>query len=268
MTGILETPQVYLVGAGPGDPDLLTVKAHRIIASADIVVYDRLVGDEILEIAPREAQRIFVGKETGRHPVPQNRINALLVGLAHPGQVLVRLKGGDPFIFGRGSEEAEALRENGIPCQVIPGITAASGCLSEIGVPLTHRGLASSVRLVTGHRGGDKPLDLDWAGMADPDTTLVFYMALANLHEISSRLIEAGLPADTPAAAVSGGTMEEQKMCKGTLQVIPRIVKAAGLKPPALVVIGRVAALAEQRAGLKADITERFARIVREAGHA
>ena len=268
MSEASERVQVYLVGAGPGDPELLTVKALRAIQAADVLVYDRLVGDDILALAPDGAQRIFVGKESGRHPVPQERINALLVGLAVPGRTVVRLKGGDPFVFGRGSEEAEELRAHGIPYEVIPGITAASGCLAEFGVPLTHRGMATSVRLVTGHRRADGPLDLNWKSLADPDTTLVFYMALANLPEISERLIEAGLSPDTPAAAVRGGTMPGQQICAGRLADISRIVEQAGIAPPALIVIGRVAAFAQDRAGRPADITANFAAFVREAGHA
>jgi uroporphyrin-III C-methyltransferase len=263
-----ETAQVYLVGAGPGDPELLTVKALCAIQQADIIVYDRLVGDEILDLAPAGAQRIFVGKESGRHPVPQHRINALLIGLASPGRTVVRLKGGDPFVFGRGSEEAEELRNHGIPYEVIPGITAASGCLAEVGVPLTHRGMASSVRLVTGHRRADEPLDLNWKSLADPDTTLVLYMALANLPEISDRLIEAGLPPETPAAVICGGTMPGQLLCTGTLADLPQRVLQAGMIPPALIVIGRVAAFARDRGNRPTDITADFAAFVREAGHA
>ena len=268
MTEFKETPQVYLVGAGPGDPELLTVKALRIIKSAEILIYDRLVSEEIVELASPRAQRIFVGKADGFHPVPQGRINALLVGLARSGGTVVRLKGGDPFVFGRGSEEAEELRRYGIPFEVIPGITAASGCLAEIGIPLTHRDLATGVRLVTGHRCGDGPLDLNWKSLADPDTTLVLYMALANLPEISARLIAAGLPANTPAAAVCGGTTPKRRMCTCTLADLPAKVEEAGIVAPALVVIGRVAALAEPNADRSAEAAEDSVWFVREAGHA
>ena len=268
MSEKFETVQVYLVGAGPGDPELLTVKALNVIQQADILVYDRLVGDEILDLAPTDAQRIFVGKESGCHAVPQHRINALLVGLASPGRTVVRLKGGDPFIFGRGSEEAEELRCHGIPYDVIPGITAASGCLAEIGVPLTHRGMATSVRLVTGHPRAGEALNLNWKSLADPDTTLVLYMALANLAEICSRLIEAGLPSETPAAAIQGGTMTGQRLCTGTLSDLPQRVLEMEIASPALVVIGRVAAFARDRGDRPVDITADFAAFVREAGHA
>ncbi|MDH5557150.1 MAG: uroporphyrinogen-III C-methyltransferase [Alphaproteobacteria bacterium] len=268
MSKTIETTQVYLVGAGPGDPELLTVKAWQAIQKADILVYDRLVGEEILDLAPAAAQRFFVGKESGRHPVPQHKINSLLVGLASPGRTVVRLKGGDPFIFGRGSEEAEELRNHDIPYEVIPGITSASGCLAEVGVPLTHRGMATSVRLVTGHRKADESLDLNWKSLADPDTTLVFYMALANLPEISERLIEAGLAPDTPAAAIRGGTLPGQQLCTGTLADISQRVAEAGLVPPALIVIGQVASFARDRGNRPVDITAEFAAFVREAGHA
>ena len=268
MTEFKEVPQVYLVGAGPGDPELLTVKALRVIKSAEILIYDRLVSEEIVELASPRAQRIFVGKEDGFHPVPQDGINTLLVGLARLGGTVVRLKGGDPFVFGRGSEEAEALRRYGIPFEVIPGITAASGCLAGIGVPLTHRDLATGVRLVTGHRSGDGPLELNWKSLADPDTTLVFYMALANLPEIRTRLIEAGLPADTPAVAICGGTTPKQRMCTCVLADLPSRVKEAGIVAPALVVIGRVAALARPNDRLSAEVAGESALFVGEAGHA
>lgn len=268
MSDKFKPVQVYLVGAGPGDPELLTVKALRTIQNADVIVYDRLVGSEILALIRPAARQIFVGKESGRHQVPQPRINSLLVALATPGRSVVRLKGGDPFIFGRGSEEADELRRHGIPYEVIPGITAASGCMAEVGVPLTHRGMASSVRLVTGHSRNDLPLDLNWKSLADPDTTLVFYMALANLPEISEGLIAAGLAPETPAAAVCGGTLPGRKLCTGTLKDLPNRVIEAGLVPPALIVIGQVAAFARERDSVAADVVSKLATYVGEAGHA
>lgn len=268
MSEAIERAQVYLVGAGPGDPELLTVKALRVIQSADVLVYDRLVGDEIVNLAPPGVHRVFVGKESGRHPVPQHRINELLVGLAVPGRTVVRLKGGDPFVFGRGSEEAEELRAHGIPFEVIPGITAASGCLSEFGVPLTHRGMATSVRLVTGHRSADGPLDLNWRSLADPDTTLVFYMGLANLPEIAKRLVEAGLSPDTPAAAIRGGTLPGQQLCVGRLVDLPQVVARAALTPPALIVIGRVAAFANECAAKSPGFSTGLVSFAQEVGHA
>lgn len=249
MTEVVSRPQVYLVGAGPGDPDLLTVKAERVIRAADVVVYDRLVGAGIVALAPPAAERVFVGKSSGFHPIPQAQINALLVAFARAGRAVVRLKGGDPFVFGRGGEEAEELRRQGIPYVVIPGITAASGCLAEYGIPLTHRDMATGVRLVTGHRHGDAPLDLNWRSLADPGTTLVFYMALASLPEIRDRLIEAGLPAETPAAAISNGTTAQRRLCRGTLATLPDRVAAARLAPPTLLVIGGVATFARMPAG-------------------
>lgn len=269
MSGPTRIPQVYLVGAGPGDPDLLTVKAHRIVSGADILVYDRLVGGEIVDLAPTAARRIYVGKAEGFHPVPQESINEILVGLARPGRTVVRLKGGDPFVFGRGSEEAEALLRHGIPFEVVPGITAASGCLAEVGIPLTHRGLASGVRLVTGHRRGNRPLALNWKSLADPDTTLVFYMGMANLAEISDRLVEAGLAGDTPAAAISGGTTPRQQMVVSTLADLPARVDGTGLVPPTLIVVGRVVSFAHPRpAGIDHRIVGLADVIAGEAGHA
>ena len=183
--------KVYLVGAGPGDPELLTLKAVRAIAEADVVVYDRLVPDSILATIGDGAARINVGKQATFHPVPQEEINDMLVRLGRAGRTVVRLKGGDPFIFGRGSEEAAELERAGIPYEVIPGITAAQGCAASARIPLTHRGLATSVRYVTGHRKANEPLDLDWATLADPETTLVVYMGLANIEEIAAKLDSA-----------------------------------------------------------------------------
>ncbi|HJP20599.1 MAG: uroporphyrinogen-III C-methyltransferase [Alphaproteobacteria bacterium] len=242
---------VYLVGAGPGDPELLTLKALRLIDSADVVVYDRLVAPEILAIIPPGATRIYAGKASGRHHLPQDEINALLLKLARAGRRVVRLKGGDPFIFGRGSEEVEFLAEAGVRFEVVPGISAASGCASYLGIPLTHRGLASGVRFVTGHARDDRELNLDWQGLADIDTTLVIYMGLGQLAEISRRLIAAGLPASTPAAAIERGTTAAQCRTLATLEELP--AAAAGLQPPTLIVIGRVVSLAGALDWFEAD---------------
>jgi uroporphyrin-III C-methyltransferase/precorrin-2 dehydrogenase/sirohydrochlorin ferrochelatase/uroporphyrin-III C-methyltransferase len=176
---------VYIVGAGPGDPDLLTVKALRLIQQADVVVYDRLISQAILALIPAGSKRIFVGKETGKHHMGQDEINALLVKLAITGRSVVRLKGGDPFIFGRGSEEAMYLANHGVSFEVVPGITSASACTAYAGIPLTHRGVVSGVTFVTGHCRSDKPLDLNWEKLADPGSTLVIYMGLANLQQIA-----------------------------------------------------------------------------------
>ena len=230
--------RVYLIGAGPGDPELLTVKAMRLLGKADVVVYDRLVAPEILEFVPAGASRIYVGKAPGNHPLPQDEINELLVRLARSGRTVARLKGGDPFVFGRGSEEAGHLAANGIPFEVVPGITAASGCAAAAGLPLTHRGLATGVRFVTGHcRDGGS---LDWDRLADPDTTLVVYMGLARMQGIAESLIGAGLAPSTPAAAVSAGTTPRQKVCRTTLENLPAAVTENGLLAPVLVYIGRV----------------------------
>jgi uroporphyrin-III C-methyltransferase len=239
---------VHLVGAGPGDPELLTLKALRLLRSADIVVYDRLVSAEVLDLVPAATERVFVGKMRGCHPVPQARINDILIQLARAGLEVVRLKGGDPFIFGRGCEELEHLTRHGIACQVVPGITAASGCAAAAAVPLTHRGLASSVRFVTGHCRDGQDLDLNWASLADPDTTLVIYMGLANIETMSQRLVEAGLSAETPAVAIACGTTAEQRLCRADLGGIAARVAEAELRAPVLMIVGRVAALARDDA--------------------
>ncbi|MEO5337473.1 MAG: uroporphyrinogen-III C-methyltransferase [Magnetospirillum sp. WYHS-4] len=238
-----EVGRVFLVGAGPGDPDLLTVKAQRLLREAEAVVYDRLVAPEILDHVPSSAIKVFVGKEGARHPVPQAEINAILAGLAREGRKVVRLKGGDPFIFGRGSEEALHLAREGIPFEVVPGITAAAGIGAALGLPLTHRSLATGVRFVTAHKRTAGELDIDWDRLSDPDTTLVFYMGLEALPEIVARLIAHGLPAETPAAAIARGTTPDQRQCLSTLAALPEAVGGLKLETPVLFVIGRVAAL-------------------------
>ena len=239
-------PKVYLIGAGPGDPDLLTVKAARLLQSADAVVYDRLVGDGVMDLAPAGAARIYVGKEPGRNHMGQDEINELLFRTARPGRMVVRLKGGDPFVFGRGSEEALYLRERGIDVEIVPGITAASGCCSAIGVPLTHRGYATGFRIITGHCRADRPLDHDWRCLADPKTTLVVYMGFSNLPEIARQLMAHGLPGSTPAAAIANGTLPEQKIVRATLANLPHRLDAAPLPSPVMIVIGKVVALMDE----------------------
>lgn len=240
----MEMPgRVYLVGAGPGDPDMLTVKAVRLIAAAEVIVYDRLVSKEVMALANPRALKIAVGKESKRHPVPQEVINDILVKQAKSGRMTVRLKGGDPFVFGRGSEEALALRAAGFTCDVVPGITAAQGCAASTGVPLTHRGLATGVRFVTGHCKQDQPLDLDWNGLADPNTTLVVYMGVANIAEISVRLIGNGLPPSTPVLAINNGTTPGERRIVSTLALMPRDAQAADFKGPVLLMIGNVVSL-------------------------
>ena len=231
---------VYLVGAGPGDPELLTLKAARVLASADVVVYDRLIGDGILELAPEHARRIYVGKAAGQPSMTQEQINRLLINLARPGLRVVRLKGGDPFIFGRGGEEALHLLRHGVRVEVVPGITAALGCAASAKVPLTHRGVATGVRFVTGHCREGWWLDLDWQSLADPDTTLVFYMGLAHLGEITQRLRAAGLSGATPALAISEGTTPAQREVRASLAELERTVAEAALESPVIFMIGRV----------------------------
>lgn len=237
------TSKVYLVGAGPGDPELLTVKALRLMQSADVLVYDRLISDAILQLVPSGVTKIFVGKANGHHSLPQPEINDLLVGLARSNRRIVRLKGGDPFVFGRGSEEALHLRRHGIAFEVVPGVTSAAACASYAGVPLTHRGLSRGVHLITGHFRDNEPLDFDARALADPDATLVIYMGLANLPGISRRLIAAGLSASTPAMAIQNGTTPAQQRVVSDLRRLPAKVQAAGLEPPVLLVIGRTVSL-------------------------
>ncbi|PLX37319.1 MAG: uroporphyrinogen-III C-methyltransferase [Hyphomicrobiales bacterium] len=235
--------KVTLVGAGPGDPDLLTVKALRLLADADVVVYDRLVSDDILALISPNAERVPVGKAPRHHPVPQDEINRILIKLARDGRDVVRLKGGDPFIFGRGSEETEELFAAGVPFDVVPGITAAQGASASTGVPLTHRGLANSVRYITGHCRADQPLDFDWQGLCDPHTTLVIYMGHANIAEITSSLIAHGRAHTTPVLAVSRASRADQSVRLSSLGAITADVAEGAFEAPVLFVVGEVATL-------------------------
>ena len=234
---------VYLVGAGPGDPDLLTVKAHRLLSQADVIFYDRLVSQEIMRLIPKGVPCIAVGKSKGNHCVPQHEINNLLVAAAGRGRRVVRLKGGDPYLFGRGGEEALILKQHNIPFQVVPGITAAAGCSAYNGIPLTHRGLSHGVRFLTGHFRNDEELDIDWEKVADPDCTLVIYMGLASLQRITTELINAGLPQSTPAAAIKQGTTADQIKVIATLSTLPETVLKAGLQAPVMIIVGEVVSL-------------------------
>ncbi|MCB2125610.1 MAG: uroporphyrinogen-III C-methyltransferase [Rhodobacteraceae bacterium] len=235
--------RVFLIGAGPGDPELMTLKAARLLQSADVVVHDRLVSDGIMAMIPDGVRLIDVGKMAGHHKLAQDKINTLLVELALAGHRVVRLKGGDPLIFGRGSEEAEVLRAAGIPVEYVPGITAAQGAAAATGVPLTHRGLATGVRYVTGHRAKDAGLDLDWASLASEDTTLVVYMGAANIAEIAFQLMRHGLPAGMPVLAVSGATTPQEERILSTLGSVAADVATRAPEAPVLFMIGRVVEL-------------------------
>ena len=234
--------EVYLVGAGPGDPDLLTFRALRLLQMADVVVYDRLVAPPILDLARRDAERIYVGKERDNHALSQENINQLLVRLAREGKRVVRLKGGDPFIFGRGGEEIATLMENGVTFQVVPGITAASGCATYSGIPLTHRDYAQSVVFATGHLQ-DGTVDLNWNALAHPNQTIVFYMGLHGVEVVSRELIAHGLPADTPVGLIQQGTTQNQRVVITELDKLALTVKTEALKPPTIIIVGRVVQL-------------------------
>lgn len=233
---------VYLVGAGPGDPELFTLRGARLVGGADVVVYDNLVAPAIVDLAPAGAERIYVGKKASDHTLPQVEINALLVSLAAAGKRVVRLKGGDPFIFGRGGEEMETLVEAGITVEVVPGVTAASGISAYAGIPLTHRDHAQSVVFTTGFLK-DGRLDLDWPVLARRGQTLVIYMGISRLAEICAQLVAHGLPAATPAAVIERGTTHAQRVVAADLTTLDAQVRKAGVRPPALTVVGDVVGL-------------------------
>lgn len=238
----LGTGKVALVGAGPGDPELLTLRAARRIAEADAIVYDQLVGETILDLAKPSALRIYAGKKAGNHALPQEEINQLLVDLARRGLNVVRLKGGDPFIFGRGGEEMQELVACGIACEIVPGVTAAAGMAACTGIPLTHRDHAQTVVFATGHLK-EGTVDLDWTALARPHQTVVIYMGLGALEIICAELIAHGLPATTPAAVVHAATTPQQRIVTSSLATLPAEVRAAALKTPSLIVVGTVVEL-------------------------
>src|SRR3954452_7670956 len=245
--------KVFLVGAGPGDPGLLTARALEMLASADVVIHDRLIPDGALDGVPPDAEVLYVGKEGGGEQVPQDETNRLLLEKARAGHTIVRLKGGDPFVFGRGGEEAQLLREEGIPYEVVPGVTAGVAAPAYAGVPVTHRRLAPAVAFVTGHEDPAKPdTQLDWPGLAGFPGTLVFYMGVRALPRIAEQLIAAGRPADEPVGIVERGTLPRQRAVHGTLATIADRATEAGVRPPSITLVGPVAALGEELAWLDA----------------
>ena len=245
--------EVYLIGGGPGDPDLLTFRALRLMQQADVIVHDRLISREVLDLTRRDAERIYVGKERDNHSVPQDQINQLLVDLAKQGKRVCRLKGGDPFVFGRGGEEIETLTANGVNFQVVPGITAALGTSAYAGIPLTHRDYSQSVVFVTGHLK-DGSMNLNWKGLAQPNQTIVFYMGLKGLSVICDKLMENGLPADLPIALVQQATTPRQRVFTGTLGTMPDLIANEEIKPPTLIIVGNVVKLHEKLSWFRSEM--------------
>jgi len=246
--------KVYLVGAGPGDPKLLTIKAAELLKEADVVIYDRLVGESILSLASEKAEKIYVGKRTGKHEIPQEKITELIIEKSQHGGKIVRLKGGDPFIFGRGGEEAEALAEKGITFEVVPGVSSAVAAPMYAGIPLTHRDYAASVAIVTGHRGEDAKQIIDWAKIASAVDTTVILMGVESLQEITQKILEGGLDPKTPAAIIQSGTREEQRTVLTQLDSLAKDAEKNEVTPPAVIVIGKVVSLGRKLAWFKKPI--------------
>ncbi|HLG88210.1 MAG TPA: uroporphyrinogen-III C-methyltransferase [Alphaproteobacteria bacterium] len=246
--------RIALVGAGPGDPELLTLKAARAIAEADVILHDRLIGPDILLLAGKTTQLVDVGKRCGRHSMPQAEINALIVGHARAGAYVVRLKGGDPLIFGRGGEELEAARAVGIPCEIIPGITAACAAAASLSLPLTRRGLSSALHLVSGHGSESADLDHDWATLARPGATLVLYMGARRLAAITARMLAAGVPSTLPALAIESATMATERRIAGTVATIAPLVADATADGPTLLIFGETVAATTSRPGQRESV--------------
>ena len=248
--------KVYLVGAGPGDPGLLTVKAVEVIRVAEVLIYDRLgVSDEVLAMAPVEAERVFVGKRTGLHEVPQDQITSLIVKKAKEGKSVVRLKGGDPFIFGRGGEEVEALVAEGITFEVIPGISSSVAAPMYAGIPLTHRDYAASVAIITGHRAGDADKPVDWVKIANAVDTMVILMGVESLEGIVDKMLKGGISPDKSVAMVESGTLPQQRTIIATLGTIIDKSKKNNFKPPSIILIGEVAELGRKLAWFKQPLS-------------
>lgn len=243
---------VVLLGAGPGDPELLTVKGVNALKQASLILYDNLVSEAVLQLAPAEAERIYVGKQSSRHALPQDQICALMVQYAKAGRPVLRLKGGDGYIFGRGGEEAQALAEAGVPFSVIPGLTAAQGAAASLGIPLTHRSHARALVFATGHLQNNQQVDLDWMMLARPRQTVVIYMGLGTLPIICDQLMAHGMSPDTPAALIERATLSQERCVTGCLSTLPELAIANDVKPPALIVIGEVVNLRKVLAGVDA----------------
>lgn len=243
--------KVFLVGAGPGDPKLLTVRAAELLKQAEVVVYDRLVSESIVKLAPESAEKIYVGKRTGKHVVPQEKITELLIKTALSGKNVVRLKGGDPFVFGRGGEEAETLAENNIDFEVVPGITSAVAAPMYAGIPLTHRDYASSFAVVTGHKAGNGEKTVNWTKIASAVDTIVILMGIESLESIVKKLVDGGLNPNTPVAIIEAGTLKQQKCVTGKIGTIAKEAEEKNVKPPAVIVIGEVVILGRKLAWFK-----------------